>query len=88
MRWLETTAELVHLWLPRLLPGVRDYFILVGTSKSYLRRPREMYDPGPYTNRVLKVCGVLIGFSPAGCTSIRITVTLRYEYNLFVAVIT
>jgi hypothetical protein len=31
---------------------------------------------------------VLIGFSPAGCTSIRIVVTLGYEYRLFVAVIT
>jgi hypothetical protein len=31
---------------------------------------------------------VLIQVFPAGCTSIRITVTLRYEYRLFVAVIT
>jgi hypothetical protein len=29
----------------------------------------------------------LIGFSPAGCTSIRIAATLRYEYRLFVVVI-
>jgi hypothetical protein len=31
---------------------------------------------------------MLIGFSPTGCTSIRITVTLGYEYRLFAAVIT
>jgi hypothetical protein len=31
---------------------------------------------------------VLIGFSPAGCTSIRITATLGYEYRLFAAVVT
>jgi hypothetical protein len=31
---------------------------------------------------------VFVRFSPAGCTSIRITVTLKYEYRLFVAVIT
>jgi hypothetical protein len=31
---------------------------------------------------------VLIGFFPAGCTSIRIAVTLGYEYHLFVVVIT
>jgi hypothetical protein len=30
---------------------------------------------------------VLIEVSPVGCTSIRIIVTLRYEYRLFVAVI-
>jgi hypothetical protein len=31
---------------------------------------------------------VLVEFPPAGCTSIRITATLGYEYRLFVAVIT
>jgi hypothetical protein len=30
----------------------------------------------------------LIGFSPAGCTSMQIAATLGYEYRLFVAVIT
>jgi hypothetical protein len=30
---------------------------------------------------------MLVGFSPAWCTSIRITMTLGYEYRLFVAVI-
>jgi hypothetical protein len=35
-----------------------------------------------------KVCGVLIRFSTVGCTSIQIVATLRYEYHLFVIVIT
>jgi hypothetical protein len=30
----------------------------------------------------------LVWFSPAGCTSIQIIMTLRYEYRLFAAVIT
>jgi hypothetical protein len=29
--------------------------------------------------RVGNVCDVLVGFSPAGCTSIRIAATLEYE---------
>jgi hypothetical protein len=33
-------------------------------------------------------CGVLVWFSPVGCTSIQITMTLGYEYRLFVAIIT
>jgi hypothetical protein len=47
-----------------------------------------MYDPGAYANRAWKACDVLIGFSPARCTSIQIDATLRYEYRLFVAVVT
>jgi hypothetical protein len=39
-------------------------------------------------NQAWKACGVLIGVSPAGCTSIRIAVTLGYEYLLFVVAIT
>jgi hypothetical protein len=54
--------------------------------KGYLCGPWEMYGPGPYTNRAWKLRGVSIGFSPVGCTSIRVTVTLGYEYYLFVAV--
>jgi hypothetical protein len=82
------TAGPVCLWLPRLLSSVGACFDLVGTSESCLRKPREMYGPGPYMNQVWKVCDMLIGVSPAGCKSIRITVTLRYEYRLFTAVIT
>jgi hypothetical protein len=55
-------------------------FVLVGTSKRL---------PTRTTGDVLS--GTLcesIGFSPAGCTSIRITATIGYEYLLFVAVIT
>jgi hypothetical protein len=46
-----------------------------------------MYGQGPYMDRAWKACGVLIGFSPVGCTLIRIVMTLEYEYHLFVAVI-
>jgi hypothetical protein len=46
-----------------------------------------MYGWGPYADRVWKVCGVLIRFFPTGCTSIQITVSLRYEYRLFMSVI-
>jgi hypothetical protein len=59
-----------------------------GLAKGCLRGPQEMYGLGPYVNRAWKACGMLIEVSPAGCTSIRITVTLGYEYRLFVAVIT
>jgi hypothetical protein len=45
-----------------------------------------MYGVGSYANRAWKVCDVLIKFSPTGCTSIRIIVTLGYEYRLFLAV--
>jgi hypothetical protein len=48
----------------------------------------DTYGRWPYVDWAWKVCGVLVGFSPAGCTSIRIVVTLEYEYRLFVAVIT
>jgi hypothetical protein len=56
-----------------------------GLANGCLRGPHEMYGRGPYEDRA---CGVLIKFSPAWCTSIRIIATLRYEYRLFVAVIT
>jgi hypothetical protein len=45
-----------------------------------------MYGPGPYVNRVWKACCMLIGFFPAGCTSIRIAATVGYEYHLFLTV--
>jgi hypothetical protein len=73
------TAGPVSLQSPRLLLGVGAYFVLVGTSERCLREPREMYGPGPYTNRAWKACDVLIRFSLAGCISIRIAVTLRYK---------
>jgi hypothetical protein len=49
--------------------------------------PQEAYTGHMWTG-VGSVCVMLIGFSPTGCTSIRITMTLGYEYHLFVAVIT
>jgi hypothetical protein len=48
----------------------------------------DTYGQWPYVDWTWKVCGVLVRFSPAGCTLIRIPVTLRYDYRLFVAVIT
>jgi hypothetical protein len=37
------------------------------------------YGRGSYADRAWKACDVLIGFSPAGCTLIRIVATLEYE---------
>jgi hypothetical protein len=39
----------------------------------------DTYDVGPYADWAWKACGVLVGFSPAGYTSIRIAMTLGYE---------
>jgi hypothetical protein len=43
--------------------------------------PQEAYTGRTWTG-VGNVRVVLVGFSPAGCTSIRIAVTLGYEYPL------
>jgi hypothetical protein len=40
--------------------------------------PQEAYAERTWTG-VGSIRGVLVGFSPAGCTSIRIAATLRYE---------
>jgi hypothetical protein len=45
----------------------------------YMWTTWDTYGQGPYADRVWNACGVLSGFSPAGCTSIRITATLGYE---------
>jgi hypothetical protein len=45
---------------------------------TYGDHPQEAYAGHTWTG-VGSVRFVLVGFSPAGCTSIRITVTLRYE---------
>jgi hypothetical protein len=53
----------------------------VGASRkvaTYRDRPREAYAGRTWTG-VGSVCVVLVGFSPAGCTSIRIAATLGYE---------
>jgi hypothetical protein len=39
----------------------------------------DTYGQVPYVDRASKACGVLVKFSPAGCTWIRIAATLRYE---------
>jgi hypothetical protein len=54
----------------------------------YVLTTWDTYGLGLYVDRAWDACGVLVRFSPAGCTSIQITVTLEYEYRLFVALIT
>jgi hypothetical protein len=49
------------------------------TKGCYTRTTWDTYGLGLYTDRAWKACGMLVGFSPVGCTSIRIAVTLRYE---------
>jgi hypothetical protein len=44
----------------------------------YGDRPQEAYTGRMWTG-IESVCIVLVGFSPAGCTSIRIIVTLGYD---------
>jgi hypothetical protein len=43
--------------------------------------PQKAYAEHTWTG-VESVCVMLIAFSPVGCTSIQITVTLGYEYPL------
>jgi hypothetical protein len=45
---------------------------------TYKDCPHEAYVERTWTG-VGTVCVVLVGLSPAGCTSIRIVVTLEYE---------
>jgi hypothetical protein len=78
----KTTAGPICFWLSRFLSGVGACFDLVGLVKGYLHGSREMYGRGSYADQVWKACDVLLGFSPVGCTSIRIAATLGYEYHL------
>jgi hypothetical protein len=82
------TAGPVCLRSPRLLSGVGAYFVLVGTSERLPTRTTRDVWSGTIRESSMESIGVLIGFSPAGCRSIRIGVTLGYEYRLFVAVST
>jgi hypothetical protein len=53
----------------------------VGVSRkvaTYGNRPQEAYVGRMWTS-VGSICVVLVEFSPAGCTSIRITATLGYK---------
>jgi hypothetical protein len=57
-----------------LLNSVDDYI-----KCCYMRTMWDTYGPGPYANWTLEAWDMLVRFSPAGCTSIRITATLGYE---------
>jgi hypothetical protein len=57
------------------------------TKGFYMWTTWDTYGQELYVDQVWEVCGMLIGFSPAGYTSIRISTTLGYEYRLFVVVI-
>jgi hypothetical protein len=81
-------AGSVCLRSPRLLSGVGACFVLVGTSERLPTRIMGDVWSGTICESSMESVCVLIGFSPVGCTSIRIAVTLGYEYRLFVTVIT
>jgi hypothetical protein len=53
----------------------------------YMDHLQEAYVGRTWTG-VGSVRVMLVEFSPTGCTSIQIVVTLGYEYRLFAAVIT
>jgi hypothetical protein len=57
-----------------LLNSVDDY-----AKGCYMWTTWDTYGRGPYADRAWKACGVLVGFSPTRCTSIRIAATLEYE---------
>jgi hypothetical protein len=67
-------------WEPFFL-GAVDLFKSVDDCEKdcYTWTAWDMYGLEPYVDWAWKVCDVLVGFSSVGCTSIRITVTLRYE---------
>jgi hypothetical protein len=48
------------------------------TKGCYMWTTWDTYGPGSYADWVWKACGVLVGFSAAECTPIRIVVTLGY----------
>jgi hypothetical protein len=57
--------------------SVQIYWCLM--NGCYMWTMWDTYGLGPYVDRVWKVCDVLVGLSPAGCTLIRTATTLRYE---------
>jgi hypothetical protein len=69
-------------------PGVGAYFILVGTSERLPTQTMGDVWPGTIHKSSMEIVWHIDRVFPCGCTSIRITVTLGYEYRLFVAVIT
>jgi hypothetical protein len=70
--------------------GVVDLYKSVDdfTKVCYTLTVWDTYCLGPYADWVWDACDVSVGLSPTVCTLIRITVTLKYEYRLFTAVIT
>jgi hypothetical protein len=61
-----------------LLNSVDDY-----TKGCYALTTWDTYGLGPYADWACDACDILVGFSPVGCISIRIAVTLRNEWPLF-----
>jgi hypothetical protein len=64
--------------------GQWDLSKSVGVSRKvamYGDHPQEAYAGRTWTG-VGSIRDVLVGFSPTGCTSIRIVMTLGYEYPL------
>jgi hypothetical protein len=60
-----------------LYKSVKDF-----ATGCYVLTAWDTYDLGPYVDWAWDACGVSVGFSPVGCTSIRIIATLRYEKPL------
>jgi hypothetical protein len=82
------TVGPVCLQSPRLLLGVGACFVLVGTSEKLpTQTTRDVWSETIRESSMESMWRVDQVF-PTVCTSIRIVVTLRYEYRLFVAVIT
>jgi hypothetical protein len=61
--------------------GAVDLFKSVDNCAKdcYMWTTWDTYGREPYVDQAWKTCDVLVGFSPAWCTSIRIAVTLGYE---------
>jgi hypothetical protein len=67
-------------WEPFFLEAVDLLKSVDDLAKGcYMWTTWDTYGRGSYVDRVWKACDVLVGFSPVGCTSIRIAVTLGYE---------
>jgi hypothetical protein len=62
--------------------------LMTFTKGCYMLTTWDTYDRWPYADWAWEACGMLVGFSPAGCTLIQIIATLGYEFRLFAAVIT
>jgi hypothetical protein len=74
-------ADVLWIMLGALFLGSSDSIQLCRwlVKGCYMCTMWDMCDLGPYADRAWKACDVLVRFSPVGCTSIRIAVTLGYE---------